>query len=315
MPSPAVAVIDIGSNTIKVLVARRAHDGSLLTEHFRSLDARISTGISRARPELGREGMDRGLAAIRELLAGVSPFQPAKVLLVATSAVRDATNGAGFRAEVKAATGHEIRLLTGDEEAQYIGSGLTCDPDLRDLQDFYVFDLGGGSLECLAYRGRRVQQAQSLQLGCVRLTERLFGDATAALPADAAARVAAECDQTMDAVGFRFDLPAGAAAVGTGGTLTVARAIAAQRTGASGLGTSILPVTELEQQFSTLSRQSVAERRTCPGLPAARADVYPTALATYLAIARRGGFTAFRHSLYNLRYGLARELLGPTQSP
>lgn len=309
MPSPTVAVIDIGSNTIKVLVARRSDNGSLFTEHFHSVDARISTGISRARPELGREGMDRGLAAIRELLAGVAPFQPVKVLLVATSAVRDAANGAEFRAAVKAATGHEIRLLTGEEEAHYIGAGLTCDPDLRELQDFHVFDLGGGSLECLTFRRRRVQQALSLQLGCVRLTERLFGDAAAALPSDAAARVATECDRGMDAAGFRFDLPVGAVAVGTGGTLTVARAIAAQRTGASGLGSSILPVAELEQQFAVLSRQSIAERRTCPGLPTARADVYPTALATYLAIARRGGFTAFRHSLYNLRYGLAQELL------
>jgi len=309
MSSPAVAVIDIGSNTIKVLVARRAGDGALVTEHYQSLDARISTGISRARPELGREGMERGLGAIHELLAGVAPFHPEKVQLVATSAVRDAVNGAAFRAAVRAATGHEIRLLTGEEEAHYIGAGLTCDPDLRDLQDFYVFDLGGGSLECLTFRQRRVQQALSLQLGCVRLTERLFGDATAALPVDAAARVNAECDRTLSTVGFRFDLPATAVAVGTGGTLTVARAIAAQRDGVTGLGASLLPVTELERQFDALSRQTLAARRTCAGLPAARADVYPTALATFLALARHGGFTSFRHSLFNLRYGVAQELL------
>lgn len=309
MPSPAVAVIDIGSNTIKVLVARRADDGALATEHFQSLDARISAGISRARPELGREGMDRGLAAIRELLSGVASFRPARTLLVATSAVRDAANGAAFRADVKAATGHDIRLLTGDEEAHYIGAGLTCDPDLRHLQDFHVFDLGGGSLECLTFRQRRVQQALSLQLGCVRLTERLFGTAADPLPGDAAARVAAECERALDAAGFRWDLPAGSTAVGTGGTLTVARDIAACRAGVGGPGASLLPVRELERQFASLSRQSVAERRACPGLPAARADVYPTALATYLAIARRGGFSAFRHSLYNLRYGLAQELL------
>ena len=73
MPSPAVAVIDIGSNTIKVLVARTAADGALQTELFQSIDARISTGISRARPELSREGMDRGIAAIRQLLASAAP--------------------------------------------------------------------------------------------------------------------------------------------------------------------------------------------------------------------------------------------------
>ncbi|MBK8859176.1 MAG: phosphatase [Opitutaceae bacterium] len=310
MPSPAVAVIDIGSNTIKVLVARTAADGSMQTELFQSLDARISTGISRARPELSREGMDRGLAAIRQLLAAAEPLQPVRTLLVATSAVRDAANGAGFRVEVKAATGHDIRILTGSEEANYIGAGLTCDPDLHDLQDFYVFDLGGGSLECLAFRQRRVQQAASLRLGCVRLTEKLFADSSQALPANAAASIAEACRVDFDSAGFRFDLPASAVAVGTGGTLTVARAIAALKSGATaGMGSSLLPVAELAAQFDRLKVMPLTERQRFPGLPPARADVYPTALATYLAIAQLGHFESYRHSLYNLRYGLAREML------
>jgi exopolyphosphatase/guanosine-5'-triphosphate,3'-diphosphate pyrophosphatase len=310
MPTPAVAVIDIGSNTIKVLVARIASDGSLQTELFQSLDVRISTGISRARPELSREGMDRGLAAIRQLLAAAEPFQPVRVLLVATSAVRDAANGAGFRTAVRAATGHDIRILTGEEEANYIGAGLTCDPDLRDLQDFYVFDLGGGSLECLAFRQRRVQQAASLRLGCVRLTEKLFADASQPLPANAAARIADECRTAFADAGFRFDLPAHAVTVGTGGTLTVARAIVALKAGATaGLGSSLLPVSELAAQFDRLKVMPLSGRQGFPGLPSARADVYPTALATYLAVAQLGCFDSYRHSLYNLRYGLAREML------
>ncbi len=310
MPSPAVAVIDIGSNTIKVLVARTAADGSMQTELFQSLDARISTGISRARPELSREGMERGLAAIRQLLAAAAPFQPIRTLLVATSAVRDAANGAEFRAAVKAATGHDIRILTGEEEANYIGAGLTCDPDLRDLQDFYVFDLGGGSLECLAFRQRRVEQAASLRLGCVRLTEKLFADSSQALPASVAARIADECRAAFDSAGFRFDLPASAVAVGTGGTLTVARTIAALKVGATtSLGSSLLPIAELTTQFDSLKVMPLTERQRFPGLPPARADVYPTALATYLAVARLGHFDSYRHSLYDLRYGLAREAL------
>ncbi len=63
----------------------------------------------------------------------------------------------GIRERVRAATGHNIRILTGDEEANLIGRGLTCDPALTTLRDFYVFDLGGGSLECLAPRDRQVQ--------------------------------------------------------------------------------------------------------------------------------------------------------------
>src|SRR6185369_16463559 len=126
--------------------------------------------------------MTRGIEAIRALLGDATEFSREKIVLVATSAVRDAQNGADFRARVRAATGHEIRILSGDEEANLIGRGLTSDPALRDLRDFYVFDLGGGSLECLAFRDRRVEQAVSLQLGCVRLTEKFVADPAQPFP-------------------------------------------------------------------------------------------------------------------------------------
>jgi exopolyphosphatase/guanosine-5'-triphosphate,3'-diphosphate pyrophosphatase len=169
---PSVAIIDIGSNSIKVLVAARDAAGIVQALKSQTVEARISAGISQAEPRLSEDGMARGLAAIQDLLATAAPFSPAKTILVATSAVRDAVNGPDFRARVQAATGHEIRILTGDEEANGIGRGLTSDPALVDLQDFYVFDLGGGSLECLLFRERAITQAVSLQLGCVRLTER-----------------------------------------------------------------------------------------------------------------------------------------------
>ena len=113
--SPSVAVIDIGSNSIKVLVAARGPDGTVQQLKSKTIDARISAGISREKPELSEEGIAHGLAAIRELLAGAAPFSPARIVLVATSAVRDAANGGDFRARVKAATGHDIRILSGDE--------------------------------------------------------------------------------------------------------------------------------------------------------------------------------------------------------
>ena len=180
---PSVAVVDIGSNSIKVLVAARDDTGTVRSLLSRTIDARISTGISQEQPMLGEDGMIRGLEAVQELLRDAAPLRPDRTVLVATSAVRDAGNGAGFRARVKAATGHDIRILSGEEEATLIGRGLTCDPALADLQDFYVFDLGGGSLECLLFRGRQIAQAASLQLGCVRLTERFIADPAAPLQA------------------------------------------------------------------------------------------------------------------------------------
>jgi len=308
MSSSPVAVIDIGSNSIKALVADRAPDGSVRALAVKSLDARISAGISRGEPRLSDEGMTRGLAAIRELLAFISPFSPSATTLVATSAVRDARNGSDFRQLVHSATGHEIRILSGSEEANLIGRGLTADPALASLRDFYVFDLGGGSLECLSFRDRRIEQAVSLQLGCVRLTETLVRNPADPIPFGLLAAIRTFTTATVRA-SFLFNVP-NAAVVGTGGTLTTARAILAARQNLPLEATPpSIAVADLQRLCDDLATLSLADRQDIPGLPAARADVFPTALATLIALAEVGGFDTYLHSLYNLRYGLAAELL------
>ena len=95
-PAGSVAVIDIGSNSIKILVAARDASGTLRAQHYRTIDARISAGISRTEPRLSEEGMARGLAAITSLLADATAHAASRLILVATSAVRDARNGADF---------------------------------------------------------------------------------------------------------------------------------------------------------------------------------------------------------------------------
>jgi exopolyphosphatase/guanosine-5'-triphosphate,3'-diphosphate pyrophosphatase len=310
MSGPSVAVIDIGSNSIKILVAARNEVGALTSLHYRTIDARISAGISRAEPRLTEEGMTRGVEAIISLLGDTLAHAPARTILVATSAVRDALNGADFIARVCTATGHTIRLLSGDEEANLIGRGLTCDPTLAHLRDFYVFDLGGGSLECLAFRDRKIVQAVSLQLGCVRLTEKFVTDTSAAFTTNQAIAIATYTRDVISRSGFKFSLPPTAAAIGTGGTFTSVRTIAAARNGQTLAQTlTCLPLTELCTLLDRLGALSLAERQTIPGLPPARADVFPTALATAITLAELGNFTAFENSLYNLRWGLAAEAL------
>lgn len=309
MSSGPIAVVDIGSNSIKLLVATRRPDGVLESVKMRTIDARISAGISQAQPRLGEEGMARGLAAVSELLATASRFGPTQTVLVATSAVRDAENGLEFRARVHGATGQHVRILTGDEEADLIGRGLTCDPALAQLQDFYVFDLGGGSLECLAFHGRRVAQARSLRLGCVRLTERFVPDINAPFSKESCAAVMAHTRDTIEQSGFRFDVP-GTRAVFAGGSMTTVRTVFGARTGQTlDQTSSLVGVAELRALLATLAPMTLEQRKQVPGLPAARADVFPTAIATMIAVAECGQLPAFQHSLYNLRWGLADEAL------
>jgi exopolyphosphatase/guanosine-5'-triphosphate,3'-diphosphate pyrophosphatase len=310
MSSPVVAVIDIGSNSIKVLVAKRRADGRLEALKTQTIDARISAGISRAEPKLSEEGMARGLAAIVDLLAQAKPFAPTHTVLVATSAVRDALNGREFQARVLAATGHPIRILTGDEEADLIGRGLTCDPELGHLRDFYVFDLGGGSLECLAFRDRRIEQGISLRLGCVRMTEAFIRNPAAALESAECEALALHVRDTLKQSGFRFNLP-GAEAVFTGGTMTSVRMMngALHGVGLEDTPAVVLAAT-LHALLDEVGPKTLAERRKMPGMPGARADVFPAALVTAVTLAEFGLFERFHHSLYNLRWGLAAQALG-----
>lgn len=310
MSSGPVAIIDIGSNSIKLLVAGRTADGAIVSHLMHTVDARISAGISREHPRLSEAGMAVGLAAVQDLVARAAPFVPTTTVMVATSAVRDAENGAEFRARVQTATGVAIRILTGDEEANLIGRGLTADPALTGLQNFYVFDLGGGSLECLAFQNRRVVQAVSLPLGCVRLTERFVSDATGPLSPAARTAIMEHTRAVIAKAGFGFSLP-DAGAVFAGGSMTTLRAVLGARNGQSlKESPTMVGVAELRSVLDCLAELPLAARREVPGLPAARADVFPAALATLLAIAEAGNIPVFQHSFYNLRWGLAAELLG-----
>ncbi|MEI6106159.1 MAG: phosphatase [Opitutae bacterium] len=307
--SNAVAVIDIGSNSIKVLVAARDAAGQLLALASQTLDARISAGISQHPPQLTEAGMAGGLAAIQNLLAVAAPFAPVQTVLVATSAVRDAANGSAFLDRVLTATGRTIRILSGDEEANLIGRGLTCDPAMAAAQDFLVFDLGGGSLECLLFSGRQIKQALSLPLGCVRLTERFIRDVTAPLVVAETTALAVHVRDELKRSGFRFPVTA-PAAVFTGGSMTAVRAIKGARHGLALEDTpASVGLDTLAHLLDELAPLTLEQRKAVPGLPAARADVFPAALVTMLTVADYAHVDRFHHSLYNLRWGLAAEAL------
>ena len=304
-----VAVIDIGSNSIKLLVAQRGDDGTPVEVLSRTTEARISRGISADRPRLEEKAMESVERAVSALVSEARSLGVEAPTAVATSAVRDASNGAEFRNRLKAATGLDLRILSGLEEASLIGRGLSTDPALASVQDFDVFDLGGGSLECLALRGRKVEAAVSLPLGCVRLTERFVGDPANALSEASEKAIAEHARLTLLASGFPFPVPGGVRVVGTGGTL------ATVRTMPGGMGPSLatesasIPVAHLKRILDRVASLALEDRKRIDGLSPARADVFPAALVTVLALADIGRFDHFQFSLRNLRWGLAAEAL------
>jgi exopolyphosphatase/guanosine-5'-triphosphate,3'-diphosphate pyrophosphatase len=230
---------------------------------------------------------------------------------VATSAVRDAANRAEFTARVQAATGHAVRVLSGDEEARLIGRGIACEPALRSEAAFYLFDLGGGSLEMLMLIGGRIVTAQSLPLGCVRVTELCVADPAQALSPGAIENVRKHVRGVLSTSGFSFDLPSPSPVVVTGGTATTVRAMRAAAWGrALTVESPVFALAELSRLAARVCEVPLDDRRRVPGLPAARADVFPAALITLIEIADLAGADSLRHSLYNLRFGVAAEALG-----
>lgn len=308
--SKPVAVIDVGSNSIKLLVATDGEEHDRIKPLFtETVETRISTGISKDLPNLCEEGMKSGCQTISELVRIAREYEPEKLVVVATSAVRDALNGLDFIDMVYERTGIRIRVLSGTEEATYIGQGISCDPQLAGAEDFIQMDIGGGSLELIRFSKAKIAQALSLRLGAVRLTERFVPDKEAPISKHAETAIDAFVRAELAQSNFKFT-PRKNPLIATGGAFVVSRAIlAAEKAQGIDERYPILQMEELEQLKDTLCTMPLHERLAVPHLPASRADIFPTSLITILAVLKYAGRNSLVHSFYNLRYGVAIELL------
>jgi exopolyphosphatase/guanosine-5'-triphosphate,3'-diphosphate pyrophosphatase len=308
-----VGIVDIGSNTIKVLIAEKSGD-KLRTLGQKSLEARLGGDHLDGRPWLIKEKREAAISAIQELLTFATTHAPEQLLLVGTSALREAANQEVFVRELNESSGQQLRILSEYEEAKFIGAGIALDPGIPDAENFTAFDLGGGSLEQITYRKGQLEKAQSFQLGAVRLTRSLCShNGTSPLSEEERQVIKQQVLST---------LPQGDAApllIGSGGAFTVSRAILLSRLpGNEKLTTQELflqpeykqiPIEVLRELALELQSLALEERLKVPHLPAGRADIFPVALAIVLAISEQYHAQAWLQSFYNLRFGLAASLL------
>ncbi len=165
-----VGVVDLGTNSTRLLVAE-VEDGSV-----RELDRRlVITRLGEAVDER-RKLLPTALARVRNVLVdyrrAAESFGAERTLALATSAVRDADNGEAFLGEIEWSYGFDTRLLTGDEEALLTFRGVTAGRSLAERT--LIVDVGGGSTELVLGDAGGVRFRVSLDLGCVRLTERFL---------------------------------------------------------------------------------------------------------------------------------------------
>lgn len=162
------AVLDVGSNTIRLLVAR-VEAGNVRPVLDDSDFVRLGHGVDHT-GELAADRMEAGLAAIRRLTALARENGASTILAFATSAVRDAANGPTFVRRVREETGVDLEIISGDREAELTFRGAAIGIDLRG--GAIVCDLGGGSAELIHADNTGIRWRSSQPLGSGRLTER-----------------------------------------------------------------------------------------------------------------------------------------------
>ncbi|MFE6459758.1 Ppx/GppA phosphatase family protein [Streptomyces cinereoruber] len=164
-----VAGIDCGTNSIRLLVADvHPETGELVELDRRMTIVRLGQGVDRT-GRLAPEALERTFAACREYAAVIEELGAERIRFVATSASRDAENRDEFVNGVVEILGVEPEVITGDQEAAFSFAGATC--ELPGTETYLVVDIGGGSTEFVTGTDH-VQAARSVDIGCVRLTER-----------------------------------------------------------------------------------------------------------------------------------------------
>lgn len=306
--SPCVAAIDIGSNTIKLLVARNGLAG-IETVHHAVEECRIATGISSTHPSLSENAMQRGIDAVLTLLKQARDHGVQRIYIAATSAVRDAKNGSAFASCIETESGVPVHILSGEEEAQTIALALAHDPDLKAVQHFTHLDLGGGSLEYNDIEDGTLRQSVSLPLGAVRLTEQWVTDPKGAFTAQDAERIANHVKSTLQQAGLVQNSP-NIPMVYTGGSVTIARALVqGLPIQGNASGSPIVRQQQLHHLLAELAPRSFEQRMQFKHLPANRADVVCAALQIILSTLEFFNCPQLQHSRFSLRHGICVKLL------
>ena len=166
-----VAVVDIGTNSTRLLVADVDDAGALTEVERRTEVTRLGQGVDRD-GVLAEEAMGRVLATVDGYRRRIDHHGAERAVAVLTSAVRDAANGARFAARVRGEHGLDARVIDGDEEARLTFLGATNSRPADDPTPTVVIDIGGGSTELVVGRGGEVSFHVSTQAGVVRHSER-----------------------------------------------------------------------------------------------------------------------------------------------
>ena len=165
------AVIDIGSNSVRMIILEKSSRYAFHLLHEVKSKVRISEGAYQNGSLLQDEAITRAVSALREFKSISDAYDVRKILCVATSAVRDASNATQFIKKVQKECQINIKVISGEREA--LLGGIAC-ANLLSKTEAITLDIGGGSTECACIKAAKVLDAHSIDLGTVRLKELFF---------------------------------------------------------------------------------------------------------------------------------------------
>jgi exopolyphosphatase / guanosine-5'-triphosphate,3'-diphosphate pyrophosphatase len=220
-----VAAVDCGTNSLRLLVADVDPGRAQVTDVARRMEiVRLGQGVDRT-GRLAPEALARTTGVLRDYAAVIAASGARAIRMVATSATRDASNADEFAQRVTEVLGIVPEVLTGAQEALLSFTGATAELAAEAGGPFLVADIGGGSTEfVLGQAGRPAPHAISVNIGCVRMTERhLHGDPPAG---EEIAAAAADIDAALDAVREAVPVRQARTLIGLAGSVTTVTAIA-----------------------------------------------------------------------------------------
>ncbi|MBX7236692.1 MAG: Ppx/GppA family phosphatase [Caldilineales bacterium] len=297
-----LGIVDLGSNTTRLVIyeyepGRYFRLADEVREVVRLREGMGETNILRA------AAIDRGLNALRMFHALCQALGVQDVTVVATSAVRDGGNRAAFLARAQAETGWKLRVLTGEEEGYYGALGAI---NSTGLQEGFVIDLGGGSLQVTEVREGLPGRCLSLPLGALRTTELFLGpDRVTAAKVAALEHHLAEQFAALDWFHARpgDDLAAIGGAIRNLAQIDQAR----RQLPLDTVQGYVLDAGSVHEIADQLWRLSLKRRTAVPGLNYDRADIIHAGALVYSALLRHSNFGALTVTRQGLREGVFYE--------
>jgi exopolyphosphatase/guanosine-5'-triphosphate,3'-diphosphate pyrophosphatase len=300
-----IAAIDIGSNSIRQIVADVTPDGGITVVDEMKAAPRLGADLD-VTGVLGTTAMERAAEAVGRMATLARQLGASRIEAVATSAVREAANGDLFVARVRQEAGLELRVIDGAGEARLSWLSALAHFDVG-VGRTVVMDIGGGSLELALAADGVLDDLMSLPFGALRLTERYLRDGSTP---KAIQRLRREVRSALKDVLPRRDWR-GAQLIGSGGTFTNLAGIHLARRGmlvARNVHATAVPRVEVEHILDALAAMPPDERRGVPGLNPERSDIIVAGIAVAAEVMARIEARELTVSRYGIREGLLLEL-------